>query len=109
MKGLTTSDSPAPPLSLPYARTKGLKHPPAIRNLSYMGATLSRMAVTAAGPNTATIGFMPGVMPGRKLSAEGIIAVNKRRAVQFGVSQRDRQELMRLSAKYPKVVIERED
>lgn len=88
MRGETVHDQAAPPLKPRYAKLKNRKHPPAIRNLSFSGATLKALGVTSATANKATVGFTDS-------RASRIVAINARRSLQFGASARDLQGLQR--------------
>lgn len=69
-----------------YARMKERRHPPAIRNLSFTGLTLSALQVLRASANRAVIGFVGPIANMRA-------AINNRRSKVFGVSPRNANAL----------------
>ena len=75
-------DAPAPALKPNYAKWKGRKAPPAIRNWRLTGNTLGAMGVLSESINKAVIGFTSG-------KAAQVAFINQARARQFGVSPRN--------------------
>ncbi len=87
--GLDIYDSPAPALKPRYERQKSIKHPPAIRNLTYTGRTLRSMQVLEASHNKCIIGFTDNVSNFR-------VAINQQRSRQFGTSEKDKAKLLNI-------------
>lgn len=85
-EGMTVYDAPAPPLAPKYAKAKGRKAPPAIRNWKLTGRTMRSLAVLSAAHNKAVIGFTDPVSNMRA-------AINNARTRQFGVSPKNNRDL----------------
>jgi hypothetical protein len=90
---LDVYDQPAAPLGSKgktggYAGYKSRVAPPAIRNLRLSGRTMRSLKVLSASENRAVIGFTDPITARR-------IAINSRKSRQFGVSPRDKLNLIR--------------
>jgi len=83
------NDQPAPTLKPGYAKFKNRKYPPAIRNWQLTGRTLRGLRCLRASQNLAIIGFSDPVAAQRA-------AINNRRALQFGVSPKNRENIRRV-------------
>lgn len=80
--GQLVNGSPAPALTVKYAKLKARKFPPAIRNMSFTGRTLRSMKTLTSQPNQAVIGFTDAESNKRA-------AINNRRARQFGAGSKE--------------------
>jgi hypothetical protein len=90
--GKLSNDNPAPALTEGYAKGKAKRHPPAIRNLEYTGRTLRSLKVLRARQNEAVMGPTDSVTNLR-------VAINNRRARQWGISPKDSEQIARETAK----------
>ena len=98
---LTIEDQPAPPLTEKYKKRKAAKTPFLIRNLWYSGDMLRTMRVLRVDQNSFVIHFTATPVMSRRMM------FNQRRAPQWGVSPKDKAELMRLFESRLNVNIER--
>lgn len=95
--GLTVDGTPAKALSPRYARVKGRKHPPAIRNWVFTGRTLRSMKTLTAQLGQAVIGFTDGPSNMRA-------SINNTRSRQFGAGSREQGVISEEFAKLPSFV-----
>ncbi len=96
-RGMTVNDTPAPALSLGYAKFKQRKYGRALRDWRLTGQTRGSMKVLSAATNKATLGFLEGIRVGRNqsLSIGQVVAILQKRSRQYGVSPSNRAVLVR--------------
>jgi hypothetical protein len=122
-RGETVNDSPARPLSMKYKERwenhrlvsmgadrgyraqKQRKGGRPIRDWTYTGHTLRCLKVAWVTANRAAISFLNVIAPWRRISAAKIAAIRNADERQFGVSPKDRQNMM--AAVHREVVAER--
>lgn len=107
-QALDVYDAPAKPLKERYAKYKQKRGGSGLRDLKLTGETRRSIKVLSAGPNRAVLGPMQAYKQAwrlrvgkRALTYSQVLWVNNRKSMQWGVSPRDEQNLLRALARIP--------